>query len=446
MSKDVDFIDLTTAVPAELLDDVQELATGAAWGMKMSISGGTTVNIAGDPLTEGQFSARVGAKPKYGTSTISVAATGGAGDRDIFLTSANVTTPKAPGVELQINPATPATAFFRKVGTLTWNGSAVTNLRLLNGIQANADQVNNFIFTPFLNTSTPLTVRGLASQSADILRVEDSAASAVLRVTATAVIFSALTMTGVATHPLGSQAAPSITLTGDTSTGIFSPGAGRVAIGTVNANNFEVASTPAIVIGTTTASTPITLGGDVSIARGAANRLDLATGDSLNIVSGTLQFAGVALASTNLSDSGTLVRTSGTTFSGPIALPAGTAAAPPLNFAAATTSGVYSPGANQVGLAASGAAVLTSSASGLITLPLAVSSTVYLQFGTGARVYGGSGSGVSQITTDALTVMARDLEVRKSDGASRLILSRPDGTRVALSFDNLNAITLTTLP
>lgn len=36
----------------------------------------------------------------------------------------------------------------------------------------------------------------------------------------------------------------------------------------------------------------VVLGGDVTLERGAANRLDLLTGDSLNIVNGNLQFAG----------------------------------------------------------------------------------------------------------------------------------------------------------
>lgn len=444
MSKDVDFVDLTTAVPAETLDDLQEVQTGSVWGIKMSVSSGTTVNIQGDPLTESQFSARVGAKQRYGTSTISVVGAGGAGARDIYLTSANVTTPKAPTIEMQIPPAVSAAAFSRKIGEATWSGAAITNLRLTNGVQANADQVNNFIFTPFLAASTPLTVRGLASQSADIFRVEDSTATAILRVTPTAVIFGAVTASGAVSHPAGTQAAPSITFTGDLSTGIFSPGAGRVAIGATNTNNFEVAATPAIVIGTSTTSTPIILGGDVSIARGAANRLDLATGDSLNIVSGSLQFAGVALASTHLSDSGTLVRTTGTTFTNIVQHPAGTAAAPSVAFTGATTSGLYSPAANQLGFSVNGASVLTGSA-GVVNLPQAGSSSAYLQLGSGVKMYSGSGSGVTQTTTDALVVLGQDLEARKSDGVSRLILSRPDGTRVALSFDNTNQIVITAL-
>jgi hypothetical protein len=447
MSKDIDFIDLTTVVPAETLDDIQELATGAAWGIKMSVSAGTTVNVQGDPLTEGQFSARVGAKPRYGTSTISVVGSGGSGARDIFLTSANVTTPKAPTIEMDVPPATPATAFYRKIGEATWSGSAITNLRLTNGVQANADQVNNFIFTPFLTSSTPLTVRGLASQSADIFRVEDSTATAILRVTATAVIFGAVTATGAVTHPAGTQAAPSITFSGDTSTGIFSPGTGRVAISATNTNNFEVATTPAIVIGTSTASTPIILGGDVQLSRGAANRLDLATGDTLNLVNGagSLLFNGVALASTHLSDSGTLVRTTGATFTGAVQIPAGTALAPSFTFTGATTSGMYSPSANVLGLAAGGVSMATLASTGIVNLPQAASSSTYLQLGSGVRMYSGAGTGVTATGTDILTIMGQSLEVRKSDGASQLILSRPDGTRVAISLDNTNAFVITPL-
>jgi hypothetical protein len=445
VSKNIDFVDLTTPVPSDYLDDLQEGHTGSSWGVRLAVSGGNSVVLSGDALTENQYSVRIGQKPRYGTSTVTVAGGGGAGARDIYLTSANVDAPKAAAMAFFTPPATPATAFYRKVGELTWSGTAVTNLRLTNGVQASADQFNNFLFQPLVNSSTPLTVKGLASQSADILRVEDSAATAILRVTATSVIFSAVQTTGASVHGLGTQAAPSMSFTGDLSTGIFSPGAGRVAIGATNTNNFEVAATPAILIGSSTLSTPLTLGGDVSLSRGAANRLDLASGDSLNLVSGSLLFGGTALQSSNLSDSGTLLRTSGGTLSGAVTLPAGAVGTPSVNLTGAPTSGLYSPGANQVGIAANALSALTASSTGLVALPQATSSTVYLQLGSGARLYSGSGSGVTQTTTDALTVMAQDLEVRKSDGASRLILSRPDGTRVALTFDNANGIVITPL-
>jgi len=446
VSKDIDFTDLTTTVPAYALDDLQEVSTGSAFGVRLSVSGGNSVVLAGDALTETQYAVRIGQKPRYGTSTVTVAGGGGAGARDIFLTSANTTSPTTAAMEFQIPPATPSAAFYRKIGELTWSGTAITNLRLTNAVQANADQFNNFVFQPLINTSTPLTVRGLASQSADVFRVEDSASTAIFRVTATSVIFGSVTSTGTITHPAGTQAAPSITFTGDTSTGIFSPGTGRVAIGATNTNNFEVAATPAVIIGQTTSTTPLQFGADVQIFRGAANRLDLSSGDSLNIVSGSLLFGGTALASSNLSDSATLARTTGATFSGAVVHPTGVAATPSISFTGSTNTGLYAPGPNQWGLSANGVASLTSSSAGLITMPLAISNSVYLQLGTGPKLYSGSGSGVTAATTDALTILAQNLEVRKSDGASQLILSRPDGTRVALSLDNTNAVVLTVLP
>lgn len=355
MSKNITFIDLTTTVPADYLNDLQETKTGIALGVKLSVSGGTTINLAGDPLTESQYSIRIGQKPRYGTSTVSVAGSGGAGGRDIFVTSANVDTPKAAAMELQINPAVPSAAFYRKIGELTWSGTAVTNLRLTTGVQANADQVNNFIFTPFLNTSTPLTVRGLSSQSADILRVEDSTQTAIFRVTGTSVIFGSVSSTGVNSFPAGTQALPSITFTGDTSTGIFSPGSGRVAISTTNANNFEVNGVSGILIGSSVSTTPITFGGDVSLSRGAANRLDLASGDSFNLVSGNLLFAGVQISTGQLSDTATLMRTSGSSFAGPVGFTTGTQASPSHYFVADTSTGIFSPAAGRVAISTTNA-------------------------------------------------------------------------------------------
>jgi hypothetical protein len=62
---------------------------------------------------------------------------------------------------------------------------------------------------------------------------------------------------------------------------------------------------------------PLRFGADVNLYRGAANRLDLATGDSLNLVSGNLQIAGTTRISSAGAFTGTALTSSGAiTFSG----------------------------------------------------------------------------------------------------------------------------------
>lgn len=70
------------------------------------------------------------------------------------------------------------------------------------------------------------------------------------------------TLTGAVLHPRGSAGAPSISFTGDTNNGIFSPGADTVAVATNGLEWLRVTSSGGLLIGTTTA------GGNVTIANG----------------------------------------------------------------------------------------------------------------------------------------------------------------------------------
>ena len=60
--------------------------------------------------------------------------------------------------------------------------------------------------------------------------------------------------TGTVSHPLGSAAAPTITFTGDTNTGIYSPGADQVAITTGGSERLQIDSSGNVFIGGTTAA------------------------------------------------------------------------------------------------------------------------------------------------------------------------------------------------
>jgi len=183
MSRDVDFTNNSTAVSASWLNDMQEIETGGAWGVRLSRTSTDTLRLEGDALTEGAYAVRVGAKMKYGSTATSVVASGTGGDYDAYLTSADTSSPKTAGLSLVASgdPA-PAADFTRQIGTITWDGSSITDIRLLNGVQANADQHNSFVLRPLVSSATPLTVQGLSGQSADLVSVKTSAGAKILSI------------------------------------------------------------------------------------------------------------------------------------------------------------------------------------------------------------------------------------------------------------------------
>jgi hypothetical protein len=74
------------------------------------------------------------------------------------------------------------------------------------------------------------------------------------------------TFDGIASHPLGTAAAPSVTFTGDTNTGFYSPGADRVGIANNGVAKIEVNATGDVLVGGTLPGTPnaqITTAGQV---------------------------------------------------------------------------------------------------------------------------------------------------------------------------------------
>jgi hypothetical protein len=99
------------------------------------------------------------------------------------------------------------------------------------------------------------------------------------------------TFDGIASHPLGTAAAPSVTFTGDTDTGIYSAGSGRLSVANNGVNTVEVTAAGDVLIGGTLPASPnitlassglITLGGTspgiqfptTAIASANANTLD----------------------------------------------------------------------------------------------------------------------------------------------------------------------------
>ena len=99
---------------------------------------------------------------------------------------------------------------------------------------------------------------------------------------------------------LGTAEAPSLSTPNDTDTGLFFPFANYVGIsaGTSNVAAFQGNGLEIINGANVIWVASIGSGADVSLGRGAANRLDLASGDSFNLVSGTLRLNDVLLVST----------------------------------------------------------------------------------------------------------------------------------------------------
>ena len=79
------------------------------------------------------------------------------------------------------------------------------------------------------------------------------------------------TMTGALVHPLGAVGTPSITFTGDTNTGIYSPGADQVAISTNGTQRLLISSTGSIGIGTSSPAETLEVAGNAILDGSDAN-------------------------------------------------------------------------------------------------------------------------------------------------------------------------------
>ena len=95
---------------------------------------------------------------------------------------------------------------------------------------------------------------------------------------------------------LGSAAAPSITFSADTNTGMFSPGADQVAVSTGGTGRLFVAASGNVGIGTTAPSNTLTVAGNIGLTSAgntittSATQLTLVqTGDTFGTSSFSLQ-------------------------------------------------------------------------------------------------------------------------------------------------------------
>lgn len=189
-------------------DALMEFLGGAVPALNISVLNSTTIQVLAD-ATDEQQSVAIDGKWRYrqnNTSNTAAHPGGGAGTHDVYvtasdnaitpgnITSASVdTTVYSFGLEIRTS-GTPATALYRKVAEVEWNGSAITALRHTSGTRR-----DNAPITPTspLAAFTPLRVRAHASQSAAIATFENSSGTALASISATgAGSFLSATLTG----------------------------------------------------------------------------------------------------------------------------------------------------------------------------------------------------------------------------------------------------------
>jgi hypothetical protein len=76
--------------------------------------------------------------------------------------------------------------------------------------------------------------------------------------------------TGIFSHALGTAAAPTVTFTGDTNTGLFSPGADQLALSTAGTSRLHIASDGKVGVGTSSPDGLLTVDGETNIGFSAS--------------------------------------------------------------------------------------------------------------------------------------------------------------------------------
>jgi hypothetical protein len=180
MSKRIDFINDVSPVTEDFLDDMQELQSRHIDGIRLERVGVNQVKVTIDQ--QGSLITDSG-KQRWvvaGTLPSPVTVSGTSGSRNVYAiggtdTGVYANTNKAFTLEVSSGAASGTNP--RLLGTLDWDGTNVTNLRLTAGQQPPADLYNSFVMRSNDIGGVPLTVRGVTGQTADLIRVGSVSAS-----------------------------------------------------------------------------------------------------------------------------------------------------------------------------------------------------------------------------------------------------------------------------
>lgn len=302
-------------------------------------------------------------------------------------------------------------------GTVITTGDTgtVTSTMIADGTIADVD----------ISATAEIAVSKLADGSARQLLQTDAAGTGVewtsnVDIPGTLDVTGVATFDGIAQHPSGSAAAPSITFTGDVNTGLYSPAADELAVTTAGAVRLTVDGTGKVLVGTSTAlsnvyaiSTVLTpalqvegnsgsaaavaitrhtsAAANLLLQRGvtgtpvadteAVGQLNFNGFDGTNYINaaliravvegtpGTGSMPGRLSFQTTASGSSTATERLRLDSAGQIlAASLGTASLPVWSFTGDPNTGVYSPGADQLAMTTGGTARVTVASTGRVTV------------------------------------------------------------------------------
>ena len=186
-------LDYTDPVHEGFFDPIQELLGASAPSLNITVQNATTLQIVAS-TGNSQASVAIDGRYRYRTSNTTASLPGGLADgtHDVYVTatdndfSGGVGDPDAGtnysfSMEIKTSGATPSTPLYRLVGYVDVVSGAITAFRQTAG--AKGGEGGSVSATAEHATQAALRVKGASSQSASIVRVDDSTGAALLEVT-----------------------------------------------------------------------------------------------------------------------------------------------------------------------------------------------------------------------------------------------------------------------
>lgn len=180
MARDTTFV-VGTIVEAEFLNELQEVMTGTTWGLRLNQPTGNVTGVqtevSGDPDDSRSSIIIEGHRRWLSGNSGTPAASGTSGSREIRVWSDEdagddlLTSGRDYNIEIIPTSGTPSGTYSRVIGTADWDspGGKLHNIKLTNGVQADAYQQNSFVFQS-IGTDVgdiPLTLKGRSTQNSN---------------------------------------------------------------------------------------------------------------------------------------------------------------------------------------------------------------------------------------------------------------------------------------
>jgi hypothetical protein len=226
------------------------------------------------------------------------------------------TTSLADGrIAINTNTASPGLFFKDSAGTgIVKVGPVHVGTTAPNSVPASGGSTGNYTGEQWLDTSvSPAQMKvwngstwvGIVADELPVSKLQDGAARQLIQTDAagtgvewtsnvdvpgTLDVTSTATFDSIAQHPLGTAGAPTITFTGDTNTGLYSPGADQVAISTNGTGRLFVDSSGRLLVGTSTAqgNSLIQIQGNAGASNDAADLLLWRNNSPFGFISNTI--------------------------------------------------------------------------------------------------------------------------------------------------------------